>query len=88
MANIAASIQITHIILIARGKFDKVCALIGWQMAMYLSTVKAVIVKTDEYDIISMKNVLNIQNPSPNRHGYASHILYNSGGRPKNKKIK
>lgn len=77
-----------QMIFIARGKFDNVCAFIGWQIAMYLSTVKAVIVKTDEYDIISIIKLLKIQNPSPNLHGYASHILYNSGGRPeKSEKI-
>jgi len=51
-------------------------------MATYRSTVNARIVSTDAVDMSSVRNVLNTQYGWPKRHGYASHIVYNSGGRP------
>lgn len=69
MANTQAKIQIMTMILIALDKLDNVCDLIGWQIAIYRSTVNAVIVKTDEYDVISERNDLKMQNGSPNIQG-------------------
>jgi len=39
-------------------------------------------VRIDADEVISVRNVLNKQYGSPKRHGYASQIAYNSGGRP------
>ena len=51
-------------------------------MATYLSIVNAVMVKIDAYDVISDRKDLKMQTGSPKRHGYASHIPYNSVGKP------
>lgn len=46
-------------------------------------------VKIDADDVISVKNVLNRQYGCPKRQGYASSIVYNSGGKPtRNRKRK
>lgn len=49
---------------------------------MKRSTVNAVIVRTDAAAVASVMNVLNKQYTAPNLHGYASHTVYSSGGRP------
>ena len=86
MAVAQAKIQMPKIDLIARDRLDIVCARIGWQIATYLSTVKAVIVSTDAEDVISERNILKTQKGSPKTQGYASHIVYSSGGRPATEK--
>ena len=47
--------------------------------------VNPVIVNTEAYDVDSSKKALKIQNGSPNLQGYASHMLYTSGGSAKNR---
>jgi len=39
-------------------------------------------VRIDADDVISVRNVLKRQYDSPKRHGYASRIVYSSGGSP------
>lgn len=65
---------------IARDCLDTLCPMIGWQIAIYRSIVNPVIVNTEAYDVDSKRNDLKIQNGSPNLHGYASQMLYTSGG--------
>jgi len=80
-----AMVAATHksrMVLTTRGKLEVVWALRGWQMATYLSTVNAVMVNTEAVDVSSVKKVRSRQYGSPNRHGYASHTVYSSGGSP------
>lgn len=74
--------QMTTMVLTARWRLDMVWARSGWQIATYRSSVKAVIVRQDTDDVISVRNVFSRQYGSPNRHGYASQMVYSSGGKP------
>ena len=78
----AAQIHISNMIFVARFKLDILCARIGWHMATYLSTVKAVMVNMEAEDVISVRNTLRRQYASPNLHGYASQTAISSGGNP------
>ena len=86
----ALSIETAQMITIdrrARDALHAFCNFIGWQIAIYRSTVNPVIVSTEEYDVISMTKAFITQNASPNLHGYASQMEYTSGGRAVTDKI-
>ena len=78
----AATTHTMSIILIARGKPVIVCALSGWQIAIYLSMVNAVIVNTDAYEHASEMSALNMQKVSPNTYGYFCQNAQSSCGNP------
>ena len=61
-------------ILTQRESVAILCDIKGLQMAMYLSTVNAVMVRTDAYEVISTKSDFSMQNSFPNLQGYDSHI--------------
>jgi len=44
-------------------------------------------VRIDADDVVSVRNVLKRQYGSPSRHGYASQIVYSSGGRPSQRNV-
>lgn len=64
-AHRAPMTQTQTVILTARDSLDMVCALIGWQMAKYLSVVKQVIVSMEALVDISEVNPRRMQNASP-----------------------
>lgn len=78
----AATTQMMRMIFIARGKPVIVCAFNGWQIAMYLSIVKAVIVRTDAYEHASDMSARRIQKVSPKTYGYFCQKAQSSWGRP------
>jgi hypothetical protein len=52
--------------LTALESFDTLCERKGWQMATYLSTVKAVMVRTVAFVDVSAAKPNRMQNASPN----------------------